>query len=415
MLLTFLSASFILIQSTNLDAQWYDPIKKCVVDPNGECIPNTILSAMPFLRIIPDARGGGMGDAGIAVSPDANAMFYNASNLVYVEQDMALSATYTPWLRELNLNDIYLAYLSGFKKIDDLQTVGLGLKFFNLGEINFTDEMGTPLGTGKPREFEIAASYARKLGPKLSAGLTGKYVHSNLATGEIIGGQEISSANSFAADISLTYRTKMKMADYNGSFAMGLAFSNIGSKVTYTENIVKDFLPANMGLGAALTLDFDDFNTMTFALDINKLLLPSPISPSILVDGIPEPNPEFDKDGNGIADYREKSLFSGLFGSFVDAQGGFSEEIKEYTYSFGVEYWYDKQFAVRAGYYYENPEKGDRQYLTVGLGLKYNVFGIDLSYLVPTNNRRNPLDNTLRFSLLFDFDQYQKNQELELE
>lgn len=390
---------------TQVQGQFFSPFKGCVVDANGDCVPNATLSAMPFLRIIPDARGGGMGDAGIAVTPDANSMHYNSSNMAFIEDEASISATYTPWLRELNLNDIYLAYISGYKKIDDLQTVGFALRYFSLGDINFTDEQGIEIGFGKPRELEFAATYARKLTDNFSVGLTGKYVYSNLATGQEIGGQEITSANAFAADLSFTYRKENNITAAGGEFAFGLALTNIGSKVTYTrESDVRDFLPSNLGFGAAMTMNFDEFNKLTLALDFNKLLIPSPISPGIIdEDGNFIENPEFDKDGNQIGDYREKSLFSGIFGSFSDAQGGFSEELKEFSASFGAEYWYDNQFAVRTGYYYENPLKGDRQFLTVGLGLKYNVFGFDLSYLVPTNNRRNPLDNTLRFTVMFDF------------
>lgn len=378
----------------------------------SDCISNAVISAMPFLRIAPDARGGSMGDLGIALTPNSNAMHYNASNLVYAEEETALAVTYTPWLRELNLNDIYLAYLSGYKKIDDLQTVGFGLRFFSLGEISFTDNDGISTGSGKPREFEISGAYARKLSDKLSAGLTAKYIYSNLASGQMAGGLDINSANAFAADFSLTYRSKGKTGGYNSEFAMGLALTNIGSKVSYTNQAVKDFLPANFGLGTALKLELDEFNTVEFGLDINKLMVPTPVA-RFLSDGTenPEYNPNMDPEN--IGDFREKSLFSGLFGSFTDAQGGFSEELKEFAYSLGAEYWYDKQFAVRAGYYYEHATKGDRKFLTLGLGLKYNVFGIDLSYLVPTSNQRNPLDNTLRFGLIFDFASYSAQNAIE--
>lgn len=388
---------------------------------DSDCISNAVISAMPFLRITPDARGGSMGDAGIAVTPNSNAMHYNASNLVFAEEETALAVTYTPWLRELNLNDIYLAYLSGYKKIDDLQTVGFGLRFFSLGEISFTDNDGVSTGSGKPREFEISGAYARKLSDKLSAGLTAKYIYSNLASGQMAGGLDINSANAFAADFSLTYRSKGKTGGYPSEFAMGLALTNIGSKVSYTNQAVKDFLPANFGLGSALKLELDDFNTIEFALDVNKLMVPTPVA-RLIDDNDPmtpaSPNPEYDNEngdgtGDGIADFRQKSLFSGVFGSFTDAQGGFSEELQEFSYSLGAEYWYDNQFAVRAGYYYENANKGDRKFLTLGLGLKYNVFGIDLSYLVPTSNQRNPLDNTLRFGLIFDFASYNTQNGLE--
>ncbi len=393
--------------SLDLDAQFWSPVQGCVVDSNGECAPNTVLSALPFLRIIPDARGGAMGDAGIAATPDQNSIFYNASNLAFVEGNMSFSATYTPWLRNLKINDIYLADFTGFKKIDKYQTIAFDIRFFNLGTIPFLNEQGMSLGDGRPREFSLGLAYARKLGDNFSAALGAKYINSNLATGIVTQAGEINSATSFAADVSFTYRKKTKIGGYDGKWAIGMSISNLGSKVSYIENTVKDFIPTNFGLGGGLKLEFDEYNTMEFLLDINKLMVPTPIAQFVIDENqVTSENPEYDQDGNGIADYREKSLFSGVFGSFSDAQGGFSEELKELTYSFGIEYWYDKQFAVRAGYYSEHTEKGDRKFLTVGAGIKYNVFGIDLSYLVPTNNRISPLDNTLRFTLFFDFDKY---------
>lgn len=395
---------------TTASAQFFDPIKGCVVGPNGVCVPNTLLTAMPFLRIAPDARGGAMGDVGITVSPDANSIHYNASNLAFVEKSTALSMTYTPWLRELNLNDVFLLHFSGYRKLDELQTVAFGLRYFSLGDIIFTDVQGVEIGMGNPREAEFNVAYARKLGDNFSASLSAKYVYSNLAAGQQVNGTMINSANAFAADIGFTYKKDSKLGGYDSQWTYGGAITNLGSKVSYTDQAeVQDFLPANFGFGAGLLMNFDNYNSMSFHFEVNKLLVPTPIARTMLdADGNIVDNPEWDVNGNDIADYREKSLFSGVFGSFGDAQGGFGEEIKEFALSFGTEYWYDKQFAVRAGYFYENPEKGARQYLTVGLGIQYNIFGINLSYLVPTNNRRNPLDNTLRFSLMFDFEGYQK-------
>jgi hypothetical protein len=387
------------------EAQFFDPNKGCVVDNNGNCVSNTLLTAMPFLRITPDARSGAMGDAGIALSPNSNAMHFNASNLVFAEDQSGFSMTYTPWLTNLNLDDIFLLYMSGYYKIDDNSALGGSIRFFSLGDIEFTDNGGNSLGTGRPREGEFSLAYARRLGDKLSASLTGKYIFSNLASGQNVNGLDINTAQAFAADLGINYRSKTTLGGYKGEWSHGLSITNLGNKVTYTrDNEVRDFIPANLGLGTSLRLDLDQYNSLTFALDLNKLLVPTPISASILgPDGNPIENPEFDKDGNDIADYREKSLFSGVLGSFNDAQGGLREEMKEFSISFGAEYWYDRQFAFRGGYYWESAEKGNRRYFTVGAGIKYNVFGIDLSYLIPTSVIPNPLDNTLRFSLLFDF------------
>ena len=237
----FLSLLFIGFQA---DAQIWDPAKNCVTDANGECLPNTLLTAVPFLRIVPDARSGGMGDAGIAISPDPSAMHFNASKLAFVEDDLSLSATYTPWLRELGLDDIYLAYLAGYKKVDELSTLGFGLRFFSLGEINFTDINGKPTGTGRPREMDLSLSYARKLSNSLAAGLTGKYIYSNLASGQSVGGVDISVANAFAADLSLTWTKEMEISEYDSKLTIGAAGTNIGSKISYTQSQHKDFLPA---------------------------------------------------------------------------------------------------------------------------------------------------------------------------
>ena len=399
----------ILAIPVTMKAQVFDPAKGCVIDNNGNCISNTLLTAVPFLRITPDARSGAMGDVGIALSPNSNSMHFNAANLVFSEDKSGCAFTYTPWLSNLNLDDIFLLYISGYYKLDENSALGGGIRYFSLGDIEFTDNKGGPLGTGRPREGEFSIAYARRLGDKLSASLTGKYVFSNLASNQNVNGQDIITAKAFAADLGLNYRSKTTMGGYKGEWSFGLALTNMGSKVSYTrDNVVKDFIPINMGLGSALRLDLDQYNSLTFALDFNKLMIPTPIAAQIKDDnGNNVPNPEYDKDGNGIADYREKSLFSGMLGSFGDAQGGFKEEIKEVSISFGAEYWYDKQFAFRGGYYYESAEKGNRRYFTVGAGVKYNVFGIDLSYLIPTSTIPNPLDNTLRFSLLFDFSVFQ--------
>jgi len=346
--------------------------------------PNAVVTAVPFLRIVSDARSGAMGDAGIAISPDANSVHFNDSKLAYATEDLGLSATYTPWLKALGLTDVYLAYLSGHYKLDDLQSVGVGLRYFSLGEITFTDANGEILNTGKPREYEIKGSYARKLTDRLSVGLGGKFIVSNLAAGQAVAGQIIEVGTAGAADISATYRQPIEMNGKDSELVVGVAVTNIGSKITYTNaaNNEKDFIPTNLGIGAAWTFD-----------DVNKLLVPTPC-----LGG------DCDTAGEvGVPDYKEQSPIEGIFSSFGDHSEGLSGEFSELTLSMGMEYWYDKQFAVRAGYYRETQTNGNRQFFTVGLGMKYNIFGLNFSYLVPTTNQRNPLDNTLRFSLLFDF------------
>ena len=361
----------------------------------GDCV-NTIVTAVPFLRIVPDARSGAMGDVGIAISADPNAMHFNASKLAFADKEMGISATYTPWLRALNLNDIYLAYLSAYKKIDKVQTVGVGLRYFSLGDIQFTDDQGNPTITGKPNEFELSLAYARQLIPdKLSVALTGKFIYSNLASGQQVGGVDVRAGTSGAADISLTYKTPIQLSSGVSDLTVGLALTNLGTKITYTNSTNKDYIPANLGIGAAWKMNFDEFNSLTFAADINKLLVPTPC--------VEENAGDCDLDGDGIPDYKQQAIVGSILSSFGDAPGGIGEEFRELMYSIGLEYWYDNQFAVRAGYYSEHATKGNRKFFTVGLGIKYNVFGLNFSYLVPVNQQRNPLDNTLRFSLLFDF------------
>lgn len=367
----------------------------------GEPCVNTIITAVPFLRIVPDARSAAMGDVGIATSTDANSMHFNASKMVFGEDKGGVAVTYTPWLRALNVNDVYLAYLSGYYQLNDQEAAGFSLRYFSLGDIAFTDENGMPLGNGRPNEFELNGSYARKLGDNLSAGLGAKFIYSNLAAGQEVGGEQISAGTAFAADISMTYKSgKIDLNNGTSDLTIGLALTNIGSKITYTNSINKDFIPANFGIGAAWNLDLDEYNRLTVAMDINKLMAPTP-DPGLT-----------DADSDGVPDYKQVSTFSGVFGSFSDAPGGVSEELRELMYSFGLEYWYDKQFAVRTGYFYEHSTKGNRKYFTVGLGLKYNVFGLNISYLVPTTNQRNPLDNTLRFSMLFDFSAFRGDADL---
>jgi hypothetical protein len=351
---------------------------------------NHINTAVPFLRIAPDARSGGMGDVGIGLSPDANSIFWNTAKIPFAENQLGLSITYTPWLREL-VNDIYLASLGGYYQLDEFQALTIGLRYFSLGSITFTNASGQNIGDFNPQEFVIDGGYARKLTENLSAGLNLGFVYSNLASGYSVNNIPIKAGTAAKADVSLFYDREADFGNLDGSYNIGLTISNIGNKITYTENAeVKDFLPTNFGLGGGTHFIFDDYNKLSLHLDLNKLLVPTP-----------------DTAGN----YRTESVASGIFGSFSDAPDGLSEEFREIMVSFGAEYWYKDLFAVRAGYFYEDKTKGNRKYLTAGLGIKYNVFGLNFSYLVPTTSQKTPLDNTLRFSLLFDFNALTAEQE----
>jgi hypothetical protein len=397
---TILIAGFLMTWSHKI---WSQCVATCefvdgrwVIAGDGGPCPCPISTAVPFLRINPDARAGGMGDAGIATTADAASLAFNDSKIMFAEQDFSLALGYVPWLRAIGVNDIGLTYASGFRKLDDVQAIGASLRYFTLGTIDFTDIENNPLGTGKPNEFEIKIAYARKLTDKLSAAIAPKFIFSDLASGQFTvdnQSEPIRAGIAFAADLSLTYVNTVETT-FKRDFTLGVALSNIGNKIAYT-SFISDMLPANLGIGVGWKAHLDEFNTLAFVLDANKLLVPSPL---------PLAHPDYDVNPqDGIADFRQKSVFESIFGSFTDAPGGFREELREINYSLGMEYWYDKQFAFRLGYFYEHFLKGNRRFITAGLGLKYNIFGIDLSYLISTNNLRDALDNTFRFTISFDF------------
>lgn len=383
-----LATLVLLLPVFNLSAQsstCFDDGSGNPVNALGGACNNAIITAVPFLRIVPDARSAAMGDAGIALTPDANSIHFNASKLAFAEESTGVAITYTPWLRALNVNDVYLAYLSGYKQLNEDQTVGFGLRYFSLGDIGFTDENGIPLGNGRPNQLELNLTYARKLSKKLAAGIGAKYVYSNLASGQEVGGEAINSGKGFAADISFTFQTPIELDHQESALRVGLALTNLGSKITYTNSINADWMPANFGFGVAWDIEMNEHNRLTFTTDINKLMVPTR-------------NP-IDTSG----DFQSKGTIAGILGSFGDSPGGFAEELRELMFSFGMEYWYDQQFALRMGYFHEHSTKGNRKYFTAGIGIKYQVFALNISYLIPTTTQRNPLDNTLRFSMLFDF------------
>lgn len=391
MIKNFLTVILVLVVSFSAAGQCYlDTDGKWKDRGTGRDCGLAITTVIQMLRIAPDARGAGMGDAGIAASPDVNSMYYNSSKLAFVEEDFGLSLNYTPWLTNIGIDDIYLAYVSGYYKIDEMQTIGADIRFFSYGHIDFTDINSNSLGSSKPQDLSVGISYNRKLNENLSAGITGRFIYSDLASGlELSDGTAIFAAKAGTVDLSFTYQKELKGNGKKKDLRLGLAITNIGNKISYTREANRQsyFLPGNIGLGGGLDIHLDDHNTISFLVDFNKLLVPSPtpIEP------------------NGVDYNHDKPLFSGILGSFSDAANGFSEEIKEVAISTGIEYWYDRQFALRAGYFYESSFKGGRKYLTLGAGLKMNIFGINLSYLVPTSNQRNALDGTFRFSLVFDF------------
>lgn len=374
--LLFFAVCFGAFRTTTLQAQQFDGDDRYVVT-----------TAVPFLLISPDSRSGALADAGVALVDNANATYYNHSVLAFTENKFGFAVNYTPWLRNI-VPDINHAYVPIYYNFGDKGgVVGGALTFFSLGDINFTDFEGNSIGQYNANEVAISAHYTRKLTDNFSAGVGLRYIHSNLTGG--VSGLPLDPANSVSGDITVFYTKDFqfrRQTDMNFSF--GTAISNLGAKVNYTrsEQGEQDFLPANLKLGYALTAYLDEHNSFTLTNDFNKLLVPTP-----------------DPDG----DFRQKDVMSGVFGSFGDAPGGFSEEMSEITASVGVEYWYSTErdnplFAGRIGYFYEDPDKGNRRYLSFGVGLRLKVFSLDMAYLVPFETNH-PLQNTLRFTLAFEF------------
>ena len=359
---------------------------------------NVITTAAPFLLISPDSRGAAMGDLGVATSADANSIHWNASKLAFIEGDAGISLSAAPWLRQL-VPDVWFYYMSGYKKIDKQSTVAMSLRYFTLGDIQFTDNNGNSNGNYEPKELALDGAYARKLSDNLSLGIALRFIFSDLARGQVgTSGAEIKAGIAGAGDVSATYKNDMKIGERDFDYSIGGNISNIGNKITYTNEANRDFIPVNLRLGTFWNTQIDEYNEIGFGVDFNKLLVPTP---------------QYTYDSLGNIDGRvidDGPLIQGMLSSLSDAPGGFREELKEFTYSIGLEYWYAKQFALRAGYFHEAETKGARQYATFGAGLKYKVFQIDAAYLQPFT-RRHPLQNTIRFSLLFDIDAFkqQKN------
>ncbi|MBJ7429510.1 MAG: type IX secretion system outer membrane channel protein PorV [Bacteroidia bacterium] len=375
---------------------------------NGQ---NSISTAVPFLGISPDARAAALGDAGVAMPDDINAMHWNLAKAPFNTKNGAVAISYTPWLRNL-VPDISLSYLTAYYKLDKRSAIAGSLRYFSLGQIQFTDNFGASTGNFTPNEFSLDLGYATKLNEKFSLGVAFRYIYSNLAGGFNQSQTPIDAGVSYAGDISAYYRNNTVFKDkasgkkYNVNYGFGAVISNIGSKLTYTSAQFENFIPINLRLGGYANVDIDEYNSIALMVDFNKLLVPT--------------NPYYLRNSRNNADSLDPKtrkpiitegmdpnvpVVQGMIQSFYDAPGGFSEEMSEINISTGLEYWYNKQFALRGGYFHEPPTKGNRQYATFGVGLRYNVFGLDVAYLWPFQ-QRHPLENTLRFTLTFDFDAF---------
>lgn len=370
---------------------------------------NVITTALPFMSITPDSRAGAMGEASTALSATASSIYWNTSMLIFAEDDAQIGLSYVPWLRALT-NDIHLSYLSGYKQLSDRHVVGGALRFFNLGEITYTTENANIIRTDKPSEYEFTGSYGFKLTDKMAIGINGKFAYSNLTGGITTGGSTSKAAIAGASDISFTYRNDD--ASF-GNYTFATTINNLGNKVSYSESAERDFIPMNLKIGNAFTFDIDDYNAFTASFELQKFLVPT--QPVYLDD-----NPS-----NEIISGRNPNVgvIAGLIQSFYDAPGTvlknddgtyqvdaegngvvkknskFGEELREINIATGFEYWYNQLIALRGGVFYEHESKGDRKYFNAGVGLKYNAFHIDISYLGSLNGRTNPLANTLRFTL----------------
>jgi hypothetical protein len=356
---------------------------------------NVIETPVPFLNIAPDSRAGAMGDLGVATKPDINSMHWNTAKYAFIEDEMGISASYSPWLKGI-ANDIRLLYLTGFKRIDKQQTIAAGLRYFSLGEVIFTNKFNDYQGQKNPNEFTIDVAYSRLFSEKLSGGMAFRFIRSDLSVGASVddGSAPSKAGTAGAVDLGVYYNTPLELKSMASKLAWGINLSNIGTKISYTENAKKDFIPANLRFGAALTLELDPYNSLMISSDFNKLLVPSP--PIYALDTIT------DEEVITKGKNPDVSVAQGIIQSFYDAPGGFKEELKEYSISIGGEYWYRDQFALRGGYFNESAMKGNRKYFTLGLGLKMNVLTLDFSYLIPTAYRNNPLANTMRFTANFN-------------
>jgi hypothetical protein len=361
---------------------------------------NPITTAVPFLNISPDSRAGAMGDAGAATSPDIYSAHWNPAKYVFMEKDYGIAVSWTPWLRKL-VDDMNIYYIPGYVRLRKEDAIHFSFTYFNLGKIDFTDQSGNQYYQFNPREFAFSTGYSRLLSDQLSVSVSLKYIYSNLAGNfaSSDGSTQSKPANSVAGDVGVYWNKEYTLGTMNTKFSWGAFISNVGSKVAYTNNNVKDFIPANLKVGVAYTLELDLYNKLTFTVDANKLLVPTPPIYIISANG----TDSVDANGDKVI-YKGKDpnrgLLAGTFGSFTDAPGGAAEEFREIMWSFGAEYWYSDIFALRAGHFRESALKGNRKYFTFGFGLKFyeGAAGIDFSYLV-SGQQNNPLEGTLRFSL----------------
>ncbi|HIT40307.1 MAG TPA: type IX secretion system outer membrane channel protein PorV [Candidatus Caccoplasma intestinavium] len=375
-------------------------------DEDGKNMFNPLTTGVTTLGIAPDARGGSMGDLGVATDPDVNSQYWNPSKYAFAYSSAGVSVSYTPWLRKL-VNDINLAYVAGYWKFggNDLQALSASLRYFSLGSVPTYDNNGVLQNTVNPYEMAIDLGYSRKLSSSFSMGVVFRFIYSDMGFGGLSSAEDMSGAAAFAADIS-GYQTVYPIIGRSEcQFSWGFNISNIGSKVSYDGGTNSSFLPTNLRLGFSFLFPIYDYNTLSINFDANKLLVPAAPRQSDYTYEDEYGNTQYDTEAYNRAKdkFNNTGSISGIFKSFSDAPGGFKEELREIYFSTGLEYSYNRRFFVRAGYYYENKYKGNRQYATFGAGFSLNVFSLDAAYVLATA-QSSPLDQTMRFTLSFDMD-----------
>ncbi|HEY0092287.1 MAG TPA: type IX secretion system outer membrane channel protein PorV [Flavobacterium sp.] len=371
-----------------------------------------ITTGVPFLLVAADARSAGLADQGVATSPDAFSQQYNPAKYAFSRDKQGFSVSYTPYLTDL-VNDISLGQVTYFNRINERSAFAGSLRYFGLGEIELRQNFDDQPNIVKPNEMAVDASYSLQLSQRFSMAVAGRYIRSNLRIPDQTG--DAKAASSFAVDVAGFYQSEeVAYASFNGRYRLGFNFQNMGPKIKYDQAEGDDnanFLPANMRLGGSFDFILDEFNRVTASVEFTKLMVPTPQEPDIIdlnEDGVISEEEETTARSINNAEYRKINWVSGMFSSFGDAPDGFSEELKEFTYSIGAEYSYQDSFAFRLGYFNESEQKGARKFFALGAGFKYNVVKIDVSYLFSASKVKNPLENTLRFSLTFNFgDKYE--------
>ena len=371
-----------------------------------------ITTGVPFLLVAADARAAGMADQGVATSADAFSQQWNPAKYAFSLDKQGFTASYTPYLTDL-VNDISLGQATYYNRINERSAFAASLRYFGLGEIEFRREADDPAQIVKPNELALDGSYSLKLSERFAMSVAGRYIRSQLRFPTESGG-DAKPASSFAFDIAGFYQgEETALSDFNGRLRLGFNFQNLGPKINYDagqdDESSANFLPANMRLGGGYDFIFDEYNKVSVSVELAKLLVPTPQSADLDGDGLVTTPEEIALRDENNAEYNKVNWVSGIFKSFNDAPGGFSEELQEFTYSVGAEYLYQESFAMRLGYFNESPEKGARKFFSLGAGFKYNVVKVDVSYLFSASKVKNPLENTLRFSLTFNFgDKYEE-------